>query len=149
MAVAAGTGSHRCPVLLPAAPARNLWRKAEHSLAPSGPTRVRLCRYAFHEDPRGSGGDQLAGHGLLTGTKTAKLVREFDALRSAKHGGRFTSCFFGAFVVAYVSYADGHSVTISVVTSNCWSATNGDVTRNAGESAWLRLRKQLLRLTRT
>ena len=139
----------RCSVLPPVAPGRNTWGAAKRALAPSGPNRIRLCRYAFRNNPRGTSGDRLVGHGMATGAKAAGLARTFDALRTAKPDGRFTSCFFDdAPVVAYLEYPDGHSVTIFVVTSNCWSATNGDLTRSAGESAWRRLRTQLLRLTR-
>lgn len=147
-AVAASSLPFRCAFSPPAAPGPNSWREAKRALAPSGPDQIRLCRYAFRDTPRGADPDQLAGHGLVTRANAAKLVDAFDALRAAQHGGRFTSCFFDpAPVVAYLVYPDGHSVTIFVVTSNCWSAANGDLTRSAGRSAWHRLRKAPLRLT--
>jgi hypothetical protein len=147
-AVAASPLPARCTWSPPAAPSPNSWRKAKRALAPSGPNQIRLCRYAFRATPRGADRDQLVGRRLVTRANAAKLVHAFDALRAAKHGRSFTSCFFNtAPVVAYLEYPDGHSVTIFVVTSNCWSAANGDLTRSAGRAAWHRLRKALLRLT--
>jgi hypothetical protein len=74
-------------------------------------------------------------------------VRDFDSLRAA-HSKQFTSCFFDdAPVVAHLDYPSGRSLTIFVVTSNCFSATNGDLTRGVRDAAWRVLRNQLLRLT--
>jgi hypothetical protein len=144
----ASAGPDRCSVLPAAPPTHNGWQPAKRALAPSGPSEIRLCRYAFRNNPRGTNGDQLVGHGLATRAKAAELVGSFDALRT-EHGQRFQSCSFDpAPVVAYLEYPDGHSVTIFVVTNNCWSATNGEIARSAGESSWLRLRKRLWRLTR-
>lgn len=146
---AAHTRSGRCSFLPPAGPAHNGWRPAERALAPAGPSEIRLCRYESRNNPPGTDGDQLVGHGLVRGAAAARLARMFDALRTAKPGDRFRSCLFDdAPLVAYAEYPDGRSVTLFSVTSNCWSVTNGDVTRSAGASAWIRLRGRLLRLTR-
>ena len=147
-AVAASPRTVPCAFSPPAVPGPDSWREAKRALAPSGPSQIRLCRYAFRDTLRGADRDQLVGRGLVTRANAAKLVHAFDALRGAKHGGRFTSCFFDAApVVAYLEYPDEHSVTIFVVTSNCWSAANGDLTRSAGRAAWHRLREALFRLT--
>jgi hypothetical protein len=146
---AAKSESRDCSFLPPPAPTQNRWRPAERALVPFGPSEIRLCRYALRKDARGSDRDRLVGHGLATGTQASRLVQSFDALRAGKRRGRFTSCFADdAPVVVYFEYPGRRSVTVFVVTSNCWSATNGDLTRSAGELAWPRLRKQLLGMTR-
>jgi len=85
---------------------------------------------------------------LVHAARLSGLILDFDALRTSKRNGGSSSCFFDdAPVVAHLHHVDGHSITIFIVTSNCFSATTGDVTRNTRDAAWLRLRKQLLRLT--
>jgi hypothetical protein len=141
----AGAIPARCSFLPPASPTHDSWPAAKRELAPSGATQIRLCRYAFRNNPHSLDGDQLVGHTLIAGNVADKLVRSFDRLRRAKWTRGFTTCFFDqAPVFAYLDYPGDRTVTIEV-RNDCFSATNGDLRRNAGDT--LKLAEQLTQLT--
>jgi hypothetical protein len=140
----------RCSSLPPERPSHNGWAQARMKLAPDGASAIRLCRYAYKNNPRGTDGDQLVFAGLVPDADVARLVHDFDAVRQAKPRSGFTSCFFDAApVVAHIAYPSGRAVTIYVRMDDCWFATNGDLRRSAGGYAQRRLRGELLHLTRS
>jgi hypothetical protein len=137
--------AHTCSRQFPKAqPPHNSWKPATHSLAPPGPTAVRLCRYSERAD-------RLIREVSLTGGETEALMRTLRTLRplpkSQKHS--FTSCpiYVDPIIEAHLAYPHGHSVTVHVQI-RCTRVTNGDVGRSWPPKALSRLRRELLRLTR-
>lgn len=104
------------------------WSAAEHTLAPTGASEIRLCRYSG-----------LNSHPPLTlvharlldrAGVVAQLVRRFDRLPRAPRTV-FCPADDGSEILALVSYPNGRQVQISVALKGCEGVTNGSVNRTA------------------
>ncbi len=139
MAAGAGSGSPshlrasagqpaRCSRKEPRIPAQG-WPAAEHNLAPTGASAIRLCRYSGLNDHPPL---ILVRARLLNRPRlVAQLVKRFDGLPSGPQGAVSCPADDGSEIVALVSYPGGHRVRISVGLTGCLGVSNGSVNRTA------------------
>ncbi len=126
-------------VHVPACPARNpttmpseSWAPARATLAPLGATLMRICRYAGLND-----GHPLAliATGLVSSSRSiAAIARELDRLPPFPTGALSCPMDDGSALLIYLGYRQGQTVTIGVALTGCGGASNGSVTRWAGNS---------------
>ncbi len=104
------------------------WPAAEHKLAPTGASEIRLCRYSSlnSQPPLTLEHARLLDRAGLV----AQLVRRFDGLPRAPRGV-FCPADDGSEILALVSYPNGRQVQISVALTGCEGVTNGSVNRTA------------------
>ncbi len=128
--------------------ASSTWARSRSAMAPSGPSEVRLCRYAgLNARPT----LKLRRWALVTTpAMVSALAADLDALRPIK--GAF-SCptSNGSQVLVLLAYPDGHRLTISVGTGGCGIVTNGRLVRTIADLSHKnpvgpRLSRQLKRL---
>jgi hypothetical protein len=133
MAVAAGAAAKLpvhagCPDTAPAHIARNLWERAKGQLAPSGASRIRLCRYAG-SDAR-SPSVLLRSRLVTEHTLIRRLVRDYNLLPALP---RAVSCPAdrGSQILVLLEYPAHRRVAIQLKLTGCQPVTNGDVIRTA------------------
>ncbi len=125
-----GAGAARsaaCPPRSPRTIAANPWKPAQSELAPTGATRIRLCRYSgMNQHPALS----LTGSRLIRGHRMIRqLVGRFDALPSPPPAAVICPMGDGSQILALLSYRRGHTVTVSFELTACNDVTNGDLYR--------------------